>query len=135
MFYIVALGHYLIYQTHLNLLLSVFTFTLGAYLVARFQRDNFKVSPRAVSVYGCLWHHCFCWACCVTCVYWFGLYNGKPVTLSNVLAHSTNSIVFVVDLFVIKCSVRLRSILFTISYTIIYLAFTVLYGVLGGVDK
>lgn len=125
----------MIYQTNLNLFVSVFTLVLGACLTTKFQSSSSKVSTNAVAFYDILWHHSYCWACCITFVYWFGLYNGQLVTLSNVLAHGTNSVVFLVDMYVMRCSLRLRSVLFTLIYTLIYLAFTFLYGILGGVNK
>lgn len=128
------LAYYWIYQTHLNLILSAVTMIHGAILVTRFHMNNSK-SAMACEIFDLLWHHSMCWAFCISGVYWIELYRNIPVTLSNILAHGTNSLIFAVDLYVVRCSPRLRTFGFTFIYTTIYLFFTFVYIELGGVNK
>lgn len=128
------LGYYWIYQTHLNLLMTVVTMLIGAMIVTRFQWTYSK-SAIACDVFDLFWHHSMCWAFCVTGFYWIKLHGTIALTVSNILAHGTNSLIFMLDFCVLRCAARFRTFAVTMIYTTIYLIFTFVYANLGGVNK
>ncbi|KAJ3656190.1 hypothetical protein Zmor_015286 [Zophobas morio] len=73
----------------------------------------------------------------VTIWYWGFIYNPKldVLNLANIFRHATNSVVTMVDLYVVAHPVRLLHGIYTAVFLVIYGLFTAAYYVCGGRDK
>lgn len=67
--------------------------------------------------------------------YWAVLYKGQPIDVNNVFVHMTNSIVLIVDLLIVAFPAKYSNVIGVLVTEFIYLLFTVVYQLLGGLDK
>ncbi|XP_020292872.1 protein rolling stone-like isoform X2 [Pseudomyrmex gracilis] len=73
----------------------------------------------------------------VTMCYWFTVYNPEIHQLDplNIMVHVCNSVLVLVDLFVTSIPFRLWNFWWCLSIAILYVIFTAIYYVAGGLDK
>lgn len=71
----------------------------------------------------------------VTVGYWTVLFEeSEPVDANNITKHALNSVFMLTDTFLSSIPVRLFHFIYPLLYIIIYLAFTVVYWLLGGTN-
>lgn len=76
------------------------------------------------------------YSCLVSIIYWTILFKTeKAIDLNNILIHVTNSLVLIIDLFVVKHPGRFGTYLYSFICGTAYLFFTWLYPALGGLNK
>lgn len=132
-------GHfhvYFIYLTHLNLCGTATTLCLGAVLVSLFNVN--KLSPENkfwLRLYWLLWNQSIIFSCMISVFYWSVLYKGQAINMNNIFIHITNSVVLIYDLLIIKHPPNYKAVIFLLPVEVCYLVFTVLYQLLGGLDK
>lgn len=129
---------YFIYLTNLNLCGSMATAVLGAMSVILHHYDVIKVDkkmPRMLKIYWALWNQSTVISCVVTIFYWMMLHNGSEISLNNIFVHVTNSAVLVFDSLAVKHPPRYSLCVHLITVEIAYGVFTVIYQMLGGLDK
>lgn len=89
-------------------------------------------------------HHKFLWfihviaataGLLVTATYWSVLASDDPVDANTITKHALNSVFMVVDTSVSAIPVRLLHSLYVVLYMLIYLAFSVIYWLLGGTNN
>lgn len=89
-------------------------------------------------------HHKFLWfihviaataGLFVTATYWSVLARDNPVDANTITKHALNSVFMVVDTSVSAIPVRLLHSLYIVLYILIYLAFSVIYWLLGGTNN
>lgn len=127
-----------IYLSRWNLFGTAIASLLGAYLVtySHFQRK--KITNRVQNVLKFYWFLCnnsVVFACVVSSIYWTLLYPGGQCSLNNYLVHATNSIVLVIDVFVIRHPHHMAHFIYPMTCGTLYMFFTFIYTVLGGVDR
>lgn len=73
----------------------------------------------------------------VTVSYWLTVYNPKMHQLDplNIMMHVCNSVLMVIDLFVTSIPFRLRNFWWCLSVVVLYLIFSLIYYVAGGLDR
>ena len=88
-------------------------------------------------------HHKFLWfihvisatgAIWITVGYWTVLVGNDPIDASNITKHGLNSVFMVLDTFLSSIPVRLLHALYVLLYFLIYIAFSVVYWLLGGTN-
>lgn len=129
---------FFIYLTHLNLCATMATTCLGACLVSLHHLDKIKIEkkmPIVMKLYWALWNQSTVFSCLVSIFYWAILYKGQQVDLNNAFIHITNSIVLIIDVFVVKHPVKHSNFVFLIFTEILYMIFTFFYQLLGGLNK
>ena len=89
-------------------------------------------------------HHKFLWfihviaattALFITAGYWKIMRGDDPVDANNITKHALNSVFMVIDTSLSAIPVRLLHYLYALLYILIYLAFTVIYWLLGGTNN
>ncbi|CAG9806806.1 unnamed protein product [Chironomus riparius] len=129
-----------IYLTRLNMLATAITCTIGACYALSFYYGKTKPQDRmtlGLKFYWFMYNNIVPFACAVSLVYWILLYGTDKddhISLNNVLMHMTNSIVLLFDLLVIQHEYRILHFLYSLICGTLYLAFTIIYPVLGGVN-
>ena len=69
-----------------------------------------------------------------TAAYWSGMEGNDPVDANNITKHALNSVFMMIDTSLSAIPVRLLYCLYALLYILIYIAFTVIYWLLGGTD-
>lgn len=133
-------GHfhvYFIYLTHLNLCGTAATLCLGAVLVTLFRFNKFSLEKNNLELrlYWLLWNQSIVFSCMITVFYWLVIYEGQAINVNNVLIHITNSTILIFDLLIVKHPPNYKAVIFLLPVEVSYLVFTVLYQLLGGLDK
>lgn len=136
----IKIGHFgvfFIYLTHLNLCGTLLTAFLGALLVTLHYFKKLKVDreSKLLRIYSSLWNQSTVLSILVSAFYWTVIYQGEPIDVNNVLVHMTNSIVLVIDLLIVAFPAKYSNVIGVIVAEIVYLGFTVVYQLLGGLDK
>lgn len=129
---------YFIYLTHLNLCATMVATFLGAFLVTLHHLEKLKAEKgmsTAMKFYWALWNQSIEFSCQVSIFYWATIHNGETINLNNVLIHITNSIVLIIDAFVVKHPVKHSNVIFIFLAVIFYVIFTIVYQLLGGLNK
>jgi hypothetical protein len=123
------------------MLATAITCTIGAYYTISFYFEKFNPQDRmtlGLKFYWFMYNNIVSFACAVSLVYWVLLYGTDKddnINLNNVLMHITNSIVLLIDLLVIQHEFRILHILYSAICGTLYLAFTIVYPFLGGVNS
>jgi len=73
----------------------------------------------------------------VTVCYWFTVYNPEIHQMDplNIMMHICNSLLMLIDLFVASIPFRLQNFWWCLSIALLYIIFTAIYYVAGGLDK
>jgi hypothetical protein len=111
---------------------------MGAILVTLDYFDKIKFEAkmtRTLSLYWALWNQSIVFSGVVSTLYWMLLFKSNEVDVNNILIHMTNSIVLVIDLFFVKHPPRYSNFIYLMIVELIYMAFTVIYPIMGGLDK
>lgn len=134
-------GHfhvYFIYLTHLNLCATMATTWIGAFLVSL---DHFNIIDieKEIKVmmhfYWMLWNQSIVISLVVSISYWGFHYDGEKIDMNNVLIHITNSSVLIVDLLIVNHPPKYLNFVIIIAIELFYALFTLIYQLLGGLDK
>lgn len=102
-----------------------------------FYNGKLKVTDKmntGLKVYWFIYNLIVVYACHVSLVYWGVLYDGKKLTLNNVLVHITNSLGLILDVLIIKHHYRISHFIYPFLSGLIYVTFSFIYTKLGGVD-
>lgn len=131
---------YFIYLTNWNLNFTMIMTLMSAWFATMYYKDKLDLKqemPRKFKVMWFLSTTTTMFSIAVTLIYWNLLFKpGKSlVDLNNILIHGTNSIVLVIDLFIVKQPARFGLFLYSFICGILYLFFTWFYPALGGVNK
>lgn len=129
---------YFIYLTHLNLCGTLVTTTLGAiqvhlYYTGRFQTN--KEMTTTLKVYWVLWNQSFVMSILVSIFYWVLIYKGQPIYTIDICDHITNFVVLFFDLFAVKHPPKCSNFVYLIFVELVYTIFTIIYQIMGGLDK
>ncbi|CRL06419.1 CLUMA_CG019547, isoform A [Clunio marinus] len=136
----VELPFYLIYLTHWNLIFTMLTMLLHAYLVTLHQTDRLKVGDkmtRDLKLYWFLSTTSNVYAFLVSLIYWNILYKTElnVIDMNNIIVHATNSLVLIIDMAGVKHIGRLGLFVYPLCCGLIFLFFTWLYPFLGGKNR
>ncbi|KAH8308136.1 hypothetical protein KR059_006930, partial [Drosophila kikkawai] len=137
-------GHCFIYLTNWCFFLCAFTSAYAAILqtVYHFQKKSWVPSSWAIKCYwACFWIT-LCTEHVVTFAYWALIYPSARVRknptcvsiLYNIWTHALPLIVLTVDNFVVAQPARLLHFVYPVGFCLIYLGFTIIYYLAGGVD-
>ncbi|XP_070495846.1 protein rolling stone-like [Chironomus tepperi] len=129
-----------IYLTRLNMLATAITCTIGAYYAVSFYFE--KINPQnrmtlGIKFYWFMYNNIVPFSCAVSLVYWILLYGtdkDDTINLNNVLMHMTNSLVLLIDLIIVHHEHRILHFVYLLVCGTGYLAFTLIYTFLGGVN-
>lgn len=128
---------YFIYWTHLNLWGTMVTMTLGAILVTRhfFSETKLEIPmPRSLRFFWAMWNQSIVFACLISGSYWILLHKTN-IDMNNILTHSFNVIIPVIDLFVVNHPPRYSQFFYVTFVGVSYGVFTMVYQFSGGLDK
>lgn len=109
-----------------NLLNSI----LGALLVLSYHYDFSKFDNHMtwpLKFYWFLTNICIVFALCASISYWILGYDGQQMEINNVVKHATNSLILIMDLFIIKHPYRFSHIIYSVFYGICYGLSTFIY--------
>jgi hypothetical protein len=127
-----------IYLTRWNLYQTTIAMTIGAFLVTRhyFKNEkNFKMT-KSIKIYWIISNNSVVFACSVSIINWTLLHKyGTPIDLNNVLVHITNSMVLIIDLFIIQHPHRTLHLIYPVMSGLVYLAFSIVFPFLGGLNE
>lgn len=131
---------YLIYLTHWNLIFSMLSMVLAALLVTFHHNGRLRVGDEMTRELKWFWFlstSSNMYAFLVSLIYWSVLYRPdlSVIDLNNIVVHATNCLVPVVDIFIVKYSVRLAHFLYPLFCGFIFLFFSWFYPFLGGKNK
>lgn len=127
-----------IYLSRWNLLGTMISMIIGAYLVTKFHLKQLKVTNRMMTILKFYWFICnnsVVFACVISTIYWTMLYREGQSNLNNYLVHVTNSFFLVTDLLVVRHPHRMSHFIYPMASGGLYMSFTVIYTLLGGVDR
>lgn len=122
-----------IHLSRWNLFATMITTVLGAVLVSR--SNSSLISDRVLKLYWFLCNNSLCFACCISCIYWTMLDDGRDMSLNNFLVHATNSLVLIVDLFIVSHPHRMSHCIYVMTCGAVYMLFTIVFTFLGGRDN
>lgn len=111
---------------------------VGAYLVTKHHKGELKSTNRTTSIlkfYWILCNNCVVFASVISIIYWTMLYREGHQNLNNYLVHATNSLVLIIDLFIVRHPPRMSLFIIPMTCGSLYMFFTVVYTYLGGVDR
>ena len=129
---------YMIYWTHLNIIASLITMTLTAVLVTLYHFDKFKVNnsmPVVLRIYWVLWNQTTVFAFLIISTYWALLNKVDLVESNYMLAPILNSVVPLVDLFIVNHPPRFTHFFYVTLTGLGYVGFTVAYQLTGGLNR
>jgi hypothetical protein len=134
------LSFYPIYLTNWNLTLTMIMTLWSALNSSMFYMNKIEIKTvmtRYLKLFWFLSSSVQMCAVLTSLIYWTILYNPEKnvVDLNNILVHVTNSLVLVIDLFIIKHPGRFGIYLFSLIYGSTYFFFTWLYPFLGGLNE
>lgn len=89
---------------------------------------------KILKFYWFLWNQCLVLSCIVSVYFWFFIYKGK-FDANNVLTHITNSIFLIMDMCIVKHPGRYYNFFYMLISEIVYLLFTVVYQLAGGLNE
>lgn len=126
-----------IYLSRWNLFGTMICAILGACLVTRSYFIGIPRTTRMTNILKFYWFLCnnsVVFACTISSIYWTMLYQPEHNSLNNYLVHATNSLLLLIDLFVIRHPHRLSHCIYPMTCGALYMLFTVVYTVCGGTD-
>lgn len=132
---------FFIYLTHLNLIGTMLTTYLGAILATLHYIEKVEVNrknlPLMVKIYWFLWNQSVVFSCLVSIFYWGLLYRTEKVDidLNNVLVHIMNSLVLIFDLMIVKHPAKYSNFMHIVAVEVLYMIFTIVYQLAGGLNK
>lgn len=131
---------YFIYLTNWNLNMTMVMTCMSAWHATLFYKEKIelkKTMPKNMKIFWFLSSTTTMSAILISVMYWTVLYKpGKnSVDLNNILIHGTNSIILVIDLFVVKQPARFGLYVYSFMFGVVYLIFTWIYPALGGLNK
>ena len=135
------LNFYWVYLTNWNLCLTMIVMIWSACLAAAFYMDRLNVGDKmtkSLKIFWCLSSSTNIYAILISIVYWGVLYRieeNAVFDLNNIVVHGTNSLSVLINLVVVKQPERLSLVVYPLSFGVIYLAFSWLYPLFGGVNK
>ena len=132
------LNVFLIYVTNINLTITTIVALLIAILNTIYFCDGFKIksgTPFWLKIYWVLWNQSTAFALAIDVFYWSILYNGEGINLAEIVLHITNCLVLILDLFVVRNPPRFSLVIYACAIEIIYVFFTLVYTVNGGLNK
>lgn len=103
---------------------------LGAYLVIIYHYNLIKFGNRMtwpLKFHWFLSNICIVFAFCASISYWTLGYEGQQMEINNVVKHATNSLILIVDLFIIRHPYRFSHIIYSLGYGICYGISTFIY--------
>jgi len=133
-------NYYFIYLTHWNLCTTVIAMCLNAYLVTRFHfdlvDDNEEMST-LMKVYWAMWNQSVTVSMIVTTIYWTAIFDASvdDIGMDDVLVHMTNSIVPIIDIFIVNHPSKFSNMIWLVTFDLVYVLFTFVYQHLGGLNK
>jgi len=122
------------------MLATAITCTFGSCYAVLFYVEKIKPQDRmtlGLKFYWFMHSNIVPFSCAVSLVYWILLHGtdkDDTIDLNNILMHMTNSLVLLIDLLVIQHEYRILHFLYSIVCGTLYLAFTIIYPFLGGVN-
>lgn len=134
-----------IYLTNWHLVMGMIQAVLGGFLVSKRWKlqkiSGFDPSTLTVGfierIYWFLYVVTTNIAFGVTITYWFGIYDPKVhyLDILNLMQHVFNSILMIVDFCVTCVPFRLRNFWWCSTIVILYITFSLIYYLAGGLDK
>lgn len=118
------------YLTTWGVWINLLNSLLGAYLVVTYHYNLTKFGNRMtwpLKFYWFLTNICIVFAFCASISYWTLGYKGQHMEINNVVKHATNSLLLIVDLFIIRHPYRFSHIVYTLGYGICYAISTFIY--------
>lgn len=109
----------------INSLLSAYLAT--AYYLDRLPIDKAMTTPLKVS--WCLSELSTVFAICVSTAYWSKGYQGEVIDLDNILKHVMNTVMVLMDLFIVKHPHRFSHIIYSIIFGSVYVFFNFAYTI------
>lgn len=135
------LKFYAIYLTNWNVVLNAVYAVYGAVLVGLYYSRKIKLEEgenemiRPFKVYWLLSVLSTSVSVGVSCFYWPG-YNGRDAGVNDVLTHAGNSVVLLIDTFIIAHPPRFEHFIYPLGFSIFYaFVFSLPYTLLGGVNR
>jgi hypothetical protein len=116
---------------------SVMAFVIGAVMTTLHFAGKLSDSSElsfVLKFYWSLWTQFFVLVCIISPVYWIFLHQ-EPITVFCVFLHITNSISFFIDLAVVRHPKRVYNFFYMLVFIIIYLTFTAVYQLAGGLNE
>lgn len=109
----------------INSLLSAYIVT--AYYLDRLPIDKVMTTPLKASWY--LSQLSTVFAICVSSAYWSKGYQGEVIDLDNILKHVMNSVMVLIDLFIVKYPHRFSHFIYSMLFGSIYVFFNYAYTI------
>lgn len=130
---------YLIYLTHWNLFFTTIAMILSAVLVTLHHKGRLKCDKmtRELKTLWFLSSSSCMYAFLISLIYWTVLFKAEhaKIDLNNILVHATNSLVPLIDLWVVRQPPRFGIFVYPVGCGFIFLFFSWLYPALGGLNK
>lgn len=126
-----------IYLSRWNLFATMISTLLGAFLVTQHFISGLKSTHRNLKILKFYWflsNNTVVFADVISCIYWTLLYRPGHNDLNNYLVHATNSIILLIDLFVIRHPHCLSHFVYPMTCGVFYMLFTIVYTFAGGID-
>lgn len=127
-----------IYLTHQNICVTVFTTWLGAILVTAHHLNRLDVEKEMtgpMKLHWMLWNQTIVFSAIITLGYWYSPHDDGKFCFQNYLIHGLNFFVLAFDLFIVGFPARFSNFIFIFPAVFSYTAFTIVYQMLGGLDK
>ncbi|XP_014275598.1 protein rolling stone [Halyomorpha halys] len=131
-----------IYLTNWALILYFVQALLGTFIVTNAyycikKGKSLEQSGRFMQIYGALQSTAIVTAFGVTFVYWCFVHNPEihKMNVVNISSHICNSIIMLIDLFMVAHPVKLVDIVFPLFYSLLYTGFNIIYFLCGGTDR
>jgi len=111
---------------------------LGAYAVTKYHFGKEIPADKMsllLKVYWALWNQSAALCLIVSAVYWLMIYDNTEITIGEILVHITNSIVLMIDLFIVKHPPRYSNYIFLAAFDFCYVSSTLIFQLFGGLNK
>lgn len=132
---------YFIYLTNWNLLATMILCSLSAVIVSMHHVNYMRIPEKMTLPLKLYWFLSICctmYSILISTIYWTVLYHqdNNQLDLNNVIVHMTNSLVLIIDIFVIKHGAKISHFVWPLLCGFAYLGLlTWLYPFLGGVNR
>lgn len=90
---------------------------------------------KGLKIYWFIHNNLAIFACFITVFYWNVIYDGRVITLSNVLTHVTNVIGPMFDLFIVAHPHHISHCIYPMICGFSYLTFSFIYQACGGLNE